>query len=221
VRVYVTGEQRWRELADWPPPGAGPRTLYLRPGGGLAPEAPEEDAPPSRYRYDPLEPTPAVGGAMLLERRPVRDNRALEARSDVLTFTTAPLAEPLDAIGPVHADVFLRSSLLNTDVFARLCDVHPDGTSLNVCDGLIRLSADVPARDADGVARVRLELWPAGHRFAPGHRIRVQVSSGAHPRYARNPGTGEDPLRATRLLASEQELFHDRERPSAVTLTVL
>jgi uncharacterized protein len=94
--------------------------------------------------------------------------------------------------------------------------VHPDGRSLNVCDGLIRLTPDEPARDRDGIAAVRFELWPAGHRFHAGHRIRVQVSSGAHPRYARNPGTGEDPVRATRLVAADQEVFHD----SSVTLTV-
>jgi len=97
----------------------------------------------------------------------------------------------------------------------------PDGTSLNVCDALIRLAPAEPERDADGVAAVRFELWPAGHRFAAGHRIRVQVSSGAHPRYARNPGTGEDPVRATRLLPADQEVFHDPGRPSSVTLTVV
>ena len=68
---------------------------------------------------------------------------------------------------------------------------------------------------------MRFELWPTAHRFAAGHRIRVQVSSGAHPRYARNPGTGEDPARATQLVASDQEVFHDRERPSSVTFTVV
>ena len=76
-----------------------------------------------------------------------------------------------------------------------------------------------PARDDEGVAAVQFELWPTAHRFAAGHRIRVQVSSGAHPRYARNPGTGEDPFRATRLVAAEQEVFHDPQRPSSVTLT--
>jgi uncharacterized protein len=221
VRVYVTGQRRWLELDDWPPPGAVPQTLFLQPGGGLAAEPAPAGAAPSRYRYDPASPTPAVGGAMLLERRPVRDNRPLEAREDVLTFTGRPLARAVDAIGPVHADVFLRSSRPDTDVFVRLCDVDPDGESLNVCDGLIRLTSGAPPRDDDGVAPVRFELWPAGHRFAAGHRIRVQVSSGAHPRYARNPGTGEDPLRATRLLAADQEVLHDAARRSAVTITVL
>ncbi|MFP5362472.1 MAG: CocE/NonD family hydrolase C-terminal non-catalytic domain-containing protein [Thermoleophilia bacterium] len=92
---------------------------------------------------------------------------------------------------------------------------------LNVCDALIRLTPGEPPRDADGVAAVRMALWPTAHRFARGHRIRVQVSSGAHPRYARNPGTGEDPIRAVALVAADQEVFHDAERPSSVTLTVV
>jgi predicted acyl esterase len=96
-----------------------------------------------------------------------------------------------------------------------------DGASLNVCDALIRLTAGEPTRDAHGVAAVRFELWPTAHRFAAGHRIRVQVSSGAHPRYARNPGSGEDPVRATHLVAADQEVFHDAARPSSVTLSVV
>ena len=77
-----------------------------------------------------------------------------------------------------------------------------------------------PPRDDDAIAAVGLELWPIAHRFARGHRIRVQVSSGAHPRYARNPGTGEDPVHATRLVAADQEVHHDAARPSSVTLTI-
>jgi putative CocE/NonD family hydrolase len=222
VRVYVTGEGRWRDLPDFPPPGSREATLHLQPGGGLDAPAPAgAAAAPASFRYDPADPTPAVGGAILMEQRPVRDNRALEARSDVLTFTTTPLNVHQDAIGPVRADVFLRSSLEHTDLFVRVCDVHPDGTSLNVSDALIRLTPEGPRRDADGVALVQFELWPIAHRFKRGHRVRVHISSGAHPRYARNPGTGEDPATATRLVAADQEVFHDAARPSSVTLTVV
>ncbi len=221
VRVYVTREKRWRELSDWPPPGASERTLYLRAGGGLDWSPPPSDGEPSRYRYDPADPTPALGGPLLLERKPFQDNRPLEARSDVLIFTSEPLVTELDAIGPVVTDIRLRSNRDDTDLFVRVCDVDPEGASWNVCDALIRLSPGQPPRDADGIAAVRFELWPTAHRFAAGHRLRVQVSSGAHPRYARNPGTGEDPLRATHLVAADQEVFHDPAQPSSVTLSVL
>ncbi len=220
VRLWMTGAGGWLELADWPPPATEAK-LYLRAGGGLESSPPPGAAEPSRYRYDPAEPTPAVGGPLLMESKPVRDNRELEARADVLTFTGAPLAARLDVVGPVSADVHLRSTRDDTDLFVRLCDVDPSGASRNVCDALIRLVAGRPERDGEGVARVRFDLWPTAHRFAAGHRLRVQVSSGAHPRYARNPGTGEDPLLATRLLAADQAVFHDRARPSSVTLSVL
>jgi putative CocE/NonD family hydrolase len=220
VRVYVTGARRWRDLPDWPPPGARELTLHLQPAGGLAKPGPPAGAQPSRYRYDPRDPTPAFGGATLFERHPVRDNRPVEARADVLTFTSRALTADLEAMGPVRADIRLRSSRGDTDVFVRVCDVQPDGASLNVCDGLIRLTPVEPPRDADGVAAVRFELWPTAHRFAAGHRVRVQVASGAHPRYARNPGTGEDPVRATELVSADQEVFHDAAHPSSVTLTV-
>ena len=218
VRAYLNGADRWLELEDWPPPGAVDVDLYLQPEGGLGEEPPSSPAAPSRYRYDPASPTPAVGGPVLAERDPVSDNRPLEARDDVIVFTGAPLSRALDAAGPVSADIHFRASRDDADLFVRLCEVEPDGASWNVCDALIRLVPDAPPRDADGVARVRFELWPTAHRFARGNRIRVQVSSGAHPRYIRNPGTGEDPLRASRLLASDQEIFHDPDRPSSVRL---
>jgi len=221
VRIWVGGEDRWRELQTWPPPQARPYTLHLQPGGGLAAQAPPAGAAPDRYRYDPRHPTPAVGGPVLLARQPVADNRALEARDDVVTYTTPPLERDVEAIGPVSADIHFRSSLEHTDVFVRVCDVLPDGTSLNVCDALVRLQPDAPPTQADGSRRVHVDLWPTAHRFRTGHRIRVQVSSGAHPRYARNPGTGEDPATATRLLAADQEVLHDAAHPSAVTLSVI
>jgi len=220
VRVFLTGAGRWLELDDWPPADASGLRLHLEASGGLSATAPGDDAGPSRYRYDPTDPTPVLGGPLLMERRPVRDNRELEARPDVLTFTAEPLAEALDAIGPVEADVWMRSTRADTDLFVRICDVDAEGASWNVCDALLRLTAGAPERDADGIARVRFELWPVAHRFLAGHRIRVQISSGAHPRYARNPGTGEDPLRAIELVAADQEIFHDSLRPSAVTLSV-
>jgi putative CocE/NonD family hydrolase len=183
--------------------------------------APDSVSEPDRYRYDPAAPTPAVGGPVLLAREPVVDNRALEARADVLVYTTEPLAADMDAIGPVAVAVHLRSSLDFFDVFARVCDVAPDGTSLNVCDALARVTPDRFEHREDGTVRVSFDLWPTAHRFAAGHRVRLQVSSGAHPRYARNPGTGEDPATAARLLVAEQQVLHDPEHPSSLTLSVV
>jgi putative CocE/NonD family hydrolase len=221
VRVFVGGAREWRELPAWPPPDARPLRLHLQGGGGLGPEAPS-DSPPDRYRYDPAAPTPSLGGPVLLERAPVVDNRPLEERHDVLTYTSQPLEADLDVIGPVSVELHARSSLDYFDLFARVCDVEPSGLSLNVTDAITRIAPGVsPERGSDGVTRVAFSLWPAAHRFAAGHRLRLQVSSGAHPRYARNPGTGDDPATASRLLAADQELFHDAGRRSALTLSVV
>jgi uncharacterized protein len=218
VRLWVGGAREWRDFESWPPPGARAHRLHLHAGGRLATEAPEPSEP-ERYRYDPADPTPSLGGPGLLVQKPVVDNRPLEARDDVLVFSSEPLAEPLEAIGPVRAEIHARSSLEHFDVFVRVCDVAPSGFSRNVCDGLARIDPGTFDQAGDGSVAVAFELWPTAHRFDAGHRIRVQVSSGAHPRYARNPGTGEPLGQATRLVAADQEVLHDPEHPSAVELT--
>ena len=132
----------------------------------------------------------------------------------MLTYTTTPLESDVEVIGEVSAQIWFRSSLPRADVFVRLCDVDPGGKSWNICDGLTSLS------DADQVTAATVRLWPTAYRFKAGHRIRVQVSSGSFPRYARNPGTGEPRATATRLVAADQSVYHDPEHPSAITLPV-
>ncbi|NEA24195.1 CocE/NonD family hydrolase [Actinomadura bangladeshensis] len=225
VRVYVTGAGEWRHYRDWPPPGTRQARWHLHggpgSGHGLGEDGPQ-DHPPSTYTFDPARPTPALGGPTLLgSSRPV-DNRPLERRPDVLAFTSPALADDLDVIGPVGADLFVRSDREHTDFIVRLCDVAPDGTSRNVCEGGLRLpaAAEKPVGTA-GVRRIAVDLWPTGHRFARGHRIRVHVTSGAHPKVAANPGTGE-PLATTetRVVKAHQEVFHDPDHPSAIILPI-
>ncbi len=141
-----------------------------------------------------------------------KDNRAIEGRADVLTFTTEPLAEAVEAVGPVRVTLHARSANPHVDYFARLCDVDTRGRSINVCDGIVRL------RDPGDVRVADIVLWPMAHRFKRGHRVRLQVSSGAHPRFGRNPGTGEPLATGTSLRPSEHEIFHDHQHPSALWL---
>jgi uncharacterized protein len=222
VRVLVTGERSgggWRELPAWPPPGSGERPLWLADGGVLAGGEPTGSSSiGDRYRYDPRDPTPSLGGPLLLARQAVVDNRPLEARSDVLSYTTEPLPSVLEAIGPVRVELFVRASGHYFDLFARVCDVDAQGVSRNVCDALARVAPGRFEPSPDGTWRVAFDLWPMGHRFAAGHRIRLQVSSGAHPRYARNPGTGEDPMSATALRPVEVEVLHDARHASVLIL---
>ena len=223
VRVRITGEQigdGWRALEDWPPPGTGERRLWLAGGRRLQDAAPE-DAARDGYRYDPVQPTPSLGGPLLLARQPVVDNVALETRADVLTYTTAPLTEAMEAIGVARVELHLRAGTPHFDVFARVSDVDRAGVSRNVCDALERISPDRFEQAGDGSWHVVFDLWPMGHRFAAGHRIRLLVCSGAHPRYARNPGTGDDPMTATVLRAVDIELLHGGEHRSHVVLPVV
>ncbi|MBU7018872.1 MAG: CocE/NonD family hydrolase [Theionarchaea archaeon] len=219
VRIYVMGKDEWRDLETWPPRNRHPQRWYLQPNKGLAPDIPPQSEA-STFRYDPRDPTPSVGGAInapLGWGSGAQDNRTLEARPDVLTFTSSMLSRDIEVIGPVSAELFVSSSLEHTDFFVRLCDVHPDCKSMNVCDGLMRLFPGRVATDSDG-SKIVIDLWPTAHQFKAGHRIRVQVSSGAFPRFARNLGTGEPLDTATTLKIAEQSVFHDSDRPSAVIL---
>jgi len=222
VRIFVTGERiadGWRALESWPPPGTGERRLWLAAGGRLQESQPvEAPAASDGYRYDPADPTPSLGGPLLLARRPVVDNRALEARADVLTYATAPLQQAVEAIGNARVELRVRASTVYFDLFARVCDVDGDGVSRNVCDALARVAPGRFEQAADGSWHVAFDLWPMGHRFAAGHRIGLQVSSGAHPRYARNPGTGEDPMSATALRAVDVQLLHGAQHRSVLVL---
>jgi putative CocE/NonD family hydrolase len=150
-----------------------------------------------------------------------KHTRAMAARPDVLTYTSSPLDRDVEAIGPVSAELFVRSSLEHTDFFARLCDVEPSGKSMNVCDGLLRLVPGRPAPEPDGCLKVAIDLWPTAYRFRRGHQLRLQVSSGAFPRWARNLGSGEPLATATTLRVADQEVYHDPAHPSAIVLPIL
>ncbi|MEU1590930.1 CocE/NonD family hydrolase [Micromonospora sp. NPDC005710] len=221
VRLYVSGAgEGWRDLPDWPPP-AVETAWHLQSGGGLAARPPVA-APPDEFRYDPVDPTPSLGGPLLVAKRagPV-DNRSVEARSDVLTYTSAPLTGPVEVIGPVRAEIHVRSELAYLDVFVRLCDVDRRGRSWNVCDGLVRVTPERFPADPTGALRIPVPLWPTAYRFAAGHRLRVQVSGGAHPRWARNPGTGEPLGAAVTLRAGWRQVLHDPAHPSALLLPIV
>jgi uncharacterized protein len=207
VRVRVGGPRppdrtgNWKDLPDWPPPSVV-QEMYLYPDGGLGrlPPGGGDEAGRS-FVYDPADATPAVGGPRLAAHQAGRrDNRTLEARRDVLVYTGTPLDAPMEIIGPVRAVIRVRTSRPYFDLFVRLCDVEPGGRSVNVCDGLVR----VCGRDEGSVD---VPLWPTAYRFGAGHRIRVQVSGGAHPRWSRNPGTGAALDEAGPMVASTREVL--------------
>jgi uncharacterized protein len=213
VRVHVGeigGPGEWQDLADWPPPAGVARQWYPRADGTLGHEPGDGT---SSFRYDPADPTPSVGGPRMDSRSfGPRPNNALEARDDVLTFTGEPLDAPLDVIGPVGIRLRARGSSPYFDLFARLCEVDAGGVSWNVCDGLVRVSGGT------GWTALTVPMSATAHRFAAGHRLRVQVSGGAHPRFARNTGTADQIATAVSLVPVDIEISH---AAAAISLTVM
>ncbi|MFT4212904.1 MAG: CocE/NonD family hydrolase [Microbacterium sp.] len=214
VRAYQTGAEEWHDLGSWPPAGSRAGTWFLHPGGGLSAQPAVTGT--TAYTYDPTDPTPALGGPSLQPDTLPKDNAALERRADIRVFRSEPLDAPLDVAGDPVARIRIRSSAPCFDVFVRITDVHPDGRVMSVCDGIRRIgsvgtAATDPEADADGFREVTVPLWPTFHRFARGHRVGLQVSSGAHPRYARNPGTGEAAFDAVATVVAHQEIGHGPE----------
>ena len=217
VRVWVGGEGagQWREIAGWPPPGVAEQRWYLGANGSLGPGEPAADAPAASFRYDPADPTPSPGGAIMAMNAGSRDNRAVERRLDVLVFSSDPLDEQVEILGEVAAEIFLTRDNPYADLFVRLCDVDPRGRSRNVCDGIVRLTEAEPL-----TGTVRVSLVAAAYRFGRGHRIRLQVAGGAFPRFARNPGNGQLDATAADLMPTHYDIGLDAAHPSVLLLPV-
>jgi putative CocE/NonD family hydrolase len=221
VRIYIMGADQWRDLEDFPPPARETR-YYLQDGGLLARDQPPLKSTSARYRYDPADPTPALGGALLAPRGAgAQDNRPLEARPDVLCYTTAPITEEIEVIGPMRLELYADSNQAHTDFFGRLCDVSPDGRSTNVCDGLFRVEPGQGNQRSDGTLLIQVDLWATAYRFRRGHRLRLQISSGAHPHWSRNLGTRESVASGTGMTIAQQTIYHGPDHPSVLVLPII
>jgi hypothetical protein len=224
VRIAILGgtHTTWREFPRWPPSTRTAR-YWLHSQRRLLGEVPNTSSESSvdQYRYDPSDPTPSVGGPLLdPQSAGLRDNRALEARTDVVCYTSPALKTELEIVGSPRTRLYARSSLDHTDFFGRVCDVYPDGRSMNVCDGLVRIELGKGQPQPDGSLCIDIDMGPIAYHFQKGHRVRLQVSSGAHPRWSRNLGTGEPLSTATQMVVADQTIYHDREHPSVLVLPV-
>jgi putative CocE/NonD family hydrolase len=155
------------------------------------------------------------------------DQQPVEARDDVLVFTSAPVELPLSLAGPVTGTLYVATDGPDTDFVARLVDVYPDGRAMTLTDGVTRLryrdGLAIPAGpvEAGQVYAISVDLWATAVTFMPGHRLRLDVTSSNFPRWERNPNTGDDPSLATTWRVARQSLLHDAEHPSCVVLPVL
>jgi putative CocE/NonD family hydrolase len=237
VKVFVMGENRWRGYEEWPPRESREEDWFMISGGSLRREAGGLDDKPAGYDYDPEDPVPTVGGAVLLadiHRPGPRDQGEIEARPDVLCYTGPVLESPYTVLGSVYVTLFAASSAPDTDFVARLVDVYPDGRVIGVCDGILRASAR-ESYPAPGVVRpvapspiepgrvyeYVIDLWGTGITFLRGHSIRLEITSSSHPRWERNLNTGEGAFDSSRTEVAHQAIFHDAGRPSRITLTVV
>jgi len=238
VRVFRMGTNDWATYSDWPPPEAVPTPYYFHSNGAaatsrgdgvLSTEAPGGERP-DQYLYDPLHPCPTAGGSLFpypLDVPPGPfDQSSVEARPDVLCYSTPPLGRDTEVTGPVSVRLWAASSARDTDFTAKLVDVHPDGTPINLCDGILR------ARYRGGFTESRLlepgapvelsiDLQGISNVFRAGHRIRVEVSSSNFPRFDRNTNTGALIATDTGSAVALNTVFHDAGRPSHILLPVV
>lgn len=220
VRVFVMGSHAWRELDRWPPEPAEWRALPLGEAGSLGGAGPlaGHRIGGSSFTYDPADPTPAIGGRALNHQHAGPKAQApRESRPDVVCFSSDPIRQPVTVIGTPTIRLTLRTTSAYGDLFLRLCDVS-GARSINICDGAFAITPETVQRAADGTFSVEVPIGPTAHTFVKGHRIRLQVSAGAHPLLARNLGLGEPLASARRMTTNTYEIDH---ADSVLTLPVM
>jgi putative CocE/NonD family hydrolase len=234
VRVFVLGENAWRDAADWPLPGTTATTYYLRGGGrantldgdgALSRQPPAKDESADSYTYDPADPTPSVAGRDLRFAGPF-DQRPIERRPDVLVFSTPPLERDTVLIGSVYARLWAASSAPDTDWVVKLVDVAPDGYAFPLSIGMLRAryresQTMQKLLEPGRVYEYDIELRPVGNCFMAGHRIRLEVASASFAEFDRNMNTGNAFGCDQVGQPATQLIFHDASRPSHIVLPVV
>jgi len=238
VRLFVMGSNQWRHEHEWPLARTDWQEWFLHSGGRanslngdgvLSRESPASE-PPDTYVYNPRNPVPTMGGGLccnaVFSQGGAYDQRAVEAREDVLVYTTPPLDQPVEATGPVRLILHASSSALDTDWTAKLVDVSPCGYARNLTDGILRaryrhsMREGTPISPGEVIA-YEVDLWATSNTFLAGHRIRLEVSSSNFPRFDRNPNTGEMPGRSAEMVSAVQTVCHSSEYLSRLVLPVI
>jgi putative CocE/NonD family hydrolase len=236
IRIFVMGLNRWRDEYEWPLGRTRYVNYYLQYGGRLTLDPPSSGKP-DRYVYDPANPVPTIGGnhsvgpynpGLYEHAKPgPYDQRQIEKRRDVLSYTSEALKRDTEVTGPVALKLFASSSARDTDFVAKLTDVHPDGRSINITEGVIRARFRenvwgkpkllVPHQ----VYEFTIDMLVTSNVFRKGHRMRVDIMSSNFPLWDRNLNTGNDPGTDATVNTAEQAIHHDREHPSRIVLPVI
>ena len=238
VRVFVMGKNVWRDEDDWPLARAKATRYYLHSNGkanslngdGRLSKTSPTFEPADLYVYDPADPVPTQGGPVLGD--PARippgplDQRKVEARSDVLVYTTPAFGHDTEVTGQVRLELYVRSSSVDTDFVGKLVEVSPDGVPHNLTDGILRARYRNSMEKAElmtpgKVYQLTIDLWSTSNIFLAGHKLRLEVASSNFPRFSRNLNTGENPQSATNELKSTNEIYHDQDHPSALLVPIV
>ncbi len=227
VRIFVMGENVWRDEQEFPLARTKYTNYYLGKGA-LSMEGPANGEPES-YEYDPAHPVPTIGGRLCCGNQyppGPADQRPNEGRPDVLIFSTPPLAKDVEATGWIKATVYASSSAVDTDFTALLADVEPSGYARFLTDGIVRAryrdgTASPAAIEPGKIYKYEIDMWATSNVFKAGHRIRLYVSSSNFPRFDRNLNTGETIAGSARMKKAEQKIYHDAQHPSALVLPLI
>jgi uncharacterized protein len=239
VNYFEMSANVWKTSSAWPLPGTQWRNYYLSSGGHassamgdgqLVTNPPTTGQQPDTYDYDPHNPVPSVGGhsccAALGGSQGPYDQQPIEQRPDVLVYTTPPLATDTEVTGPITVTLYASSSAPDTDWTAKLVDAHPDGTAVNLNNGIqrasFRESNNAPTPIEPGtVYQYTISVWPTSNLFRAGHRIRLEISSSDFPQFDPNPNTGSWLGESTTTRIAHQTVLHDTQHPSALILPII
>jgi hypothetical protein len=238
VTLFVMGANEYRQEDDWPPPQARNTKYFLHSAGkanslhgdgSLSTSAPKSE-PADSYVYNPANPAPTMGGPLCCDAEHMepgpRDQRTVENRDDVLVYSIGPLPSDLEVTGPVTADLFVRSSAVDTDFTAKLVDVAPDGFAQDLTEGILRMRYRSSPEHATlmnpgQIYEISLDLWATSNLFLRGHSLRLEISSSNFPRFDRNLNTGEEIKFARTLVAASNAILHDAQHPSSLVLPIM
>jgi putative CocE/NonD family hydrolase len=243
IKYWQLGSNEWRTAPAWPPSSTLQRWFIHSQGqsnssagdGSLNLVTPDLE-PLDTYVYDPSNPTPTVGGKLLMptiELAGIKNQAEVAKRADVLVYTCPPLTKEIQIAGQVRFELWASSSAVDTDFTAKLVDIAPDGYCTNLADGIVRArhrestQTVSPPLNPGEPTLFNIDMWDIAHTFLVGHQIRVEISSSNFPRFDRNLNTGSGyrnvPNGSESLadaLIANQSVFHDREHPSALVLPV-
>jgi uncharacterized protein len=239
LRYFTMGLNKWQTADTWPPAGAQPMKLFLAGGGkanslngdGVLQAGPSAADATDTFVYDPMNPVPSYGGNVCCTGNAVTggafDQRKMEARADILVYTSEPLKEGVEVSGPIEATLYVSSDRKDTDFTIKLIDVYPDGVAYNLDETIQRMryrnGYDQPVAwmEPGKVYPVTFQPMNTSNYFAAGHRIRVEISSSNFPRFDRNLNTGGNNYDETKGLVARNSVRHSRQHPSQLVLTVV